>query len=220
MLSWLNQHKNTLIITIISGVIVGVLLYLFLPQSQANIVVTENISKDWCQQTYGIKTPPKYIQNQSTRKCFYPLVYSWGYVNSGSLPSDWFSQKYFKSYKIDIANLSTEYNIDSTVSIASNSMKHDIYFSCKSSEIELMKKGVLIIEKLVNLNKTIYCGIVIVSSNDDISTPNIIVSSADVESQYIKSSLWSKKTIGTNFDYSENSNNDIFKPFNEYFYKN
>ncbi|AEE27070.1 hypothetical protein [Francisella hispaniensis] len=220
MLSWLKQHKNALILGVLGTVLGGVILYFIIPQSQANIIVTENTSKDWCQQTYGIKTPPKYIQNQSIRKCFYPLVYSWGYVNSGSLPSDWFSQRYFKSYKIDIANLSTEYNIDSTVSIASNSMKHDIYFSCKSSEIELMKRGVLIIEKLVNLNKTIYCGIVIVSSNDDISTPNIIVSSTDVESQYIKSSLWSKKTIGTNFDYSENSNNDIFKPFNEYFYKN
>ncbi|AIT09525.1 hypothetical protein LO80_05785 [Candidatus Francisella endociliophora] len=76
MLGWLNQHKNTLIVTIIGGVIVGVLLYLFLPQSQANIVVTENTSKDWCQQVYGIKTPSKYIQNHSTKKCFYPLIYT------------------------------------------------------------------------------------------------------------------------------------------------
>ena len=83
-------------------------------------VILKERGVDQCQQTYGVKTPPKYIQNQSVKKCFYPLVYSWGYVNSGNLPSDWFSQKYFKSYKIDIANLSAKYNIDSTVSIASN----------------------------------------------------------------------------------------------------
>lgn len=213
-LKWFLNHKFATFLGVLASIVT---IWSFFSNNPKKEVIFKEGHVDWCQQTYGIKTPPKYIQNQSTRKCFYPLVYSWGYVNSGSLPSDWFSQKYFKSYKIDIANLSTEYNIDSTVSIASNSMKHDIYFSCKSSEIELMKKGVLIIEKSVNLNKTIYCGIVIVSSNDDISTPNIIVSSADVESQYIKSSLWSKKTIGTNFDYSENSNNDIFKPFNEYF---
>ncbi|AEE88124.1 hypothetical protein FNFX1_1739 [Francisella cf. novicida Fx1] len=212
MLSWLKQHKNTLILGVLVTVLGGVILYFIIPQSQANIIVTENTSKDWCQQTYGIKTPPKYIQNQSTAECFYPLVYSIFSSGDTLVAYGFFDNQYTKPYQLNMANLTTKYDLkDIAIKITTRADNY-ILFSCNRVDLTI-RKGYLYIKEDIPLNKEIFCAIVIQSENQDIQTPKIYIYSAGNDSQEIPISIWNEDSIGFSPFYSHN----IFEPMNKYY---
>lgn len=178
-------------------------------------VVLKEIDVDWCQQTYGIKTPPKYIQNQSTRKCFYPLVYTVLKGNEVTHYGSWFENDiYLRGYQLNIANLTKNHDLIVGVTIISEG--NHIMFSCNKHSFKWYGNKVEVQEK-IPYDKEIFCGIVIMSEKRLTNGLDIHIKNDLFESQQIPMSLWNADIIGFNLYYNNNFSKDIFKPMNDYY---
>jgi hypothetical protein len=218
VLSWLIEHKNSLLIGLLVTIVGGIVLYVIIPRSQNNIVVPKDTKKDWCLQTYGIKTPPEYIQNQSAIKCFYPLVYT--IIDGNKLKCKkniFYKDIYTHNYQLNIGNISDVKNLTTTSITIESDPAEFIFISC-SPNMESAEGVITVYENILN-NKDLYCAVTIASHNEDITYPKVYIKNYSIDAHEIPLSLWKTDIIGFEKFYSNKKSEDIFKSINKHFEK-
>ncbi|MFT4694563.1 MAG: hypothetical protein ACI8TE_001480 [Francisella sp.] len=210
------EHKNSLLIGLLVTIVGGIVLYVIIPRSQNNIVVPKDTKKDWCLQTYGIKTPPEYIQNQSAIKCFYPLVYT--IIDGNKLKCKkniFYKDIYTHNYQLNIGNISNKKNLKTTKITIKTNPENYVGISCDPKPN--VHQGSLSVYENINNGKSLYCAITILSYNQNISKPKFYIKNYSIDSTEIPLSLWTVETIGFERFYNSKYPNKIFKPIDIFF---
>lgn len=215
-LKWFLNHKFATFLGVLASIVT---IWSFFSNNPKKEVIFKEGHVDWCQQTYGIKTPSKYIQNHSTRKCFYPLIYTVIKGNhlvcrfDSALDDILYGNIYTSNYQLNIGSFSNNRNLKNLTEIKIRVKPEErVVISCNSEISD--DKGAVTIYESIEGGTALYCAITVLSKKEGISKPEVNVMNFEIDSQEIKASLWRKDVVGFDKFYTEK---DIFKPINDAF---
>ena len=182
------------------------------------------IKKISCEELFGIKTPPSYIQELSKRECFYPLIYTFS-PRRTIASENHFSNIYYKGFVLNIGNLSFDKLNDKPYLQISTEQNNRIIFTCHSDEYNEFDSNMVKSIYSLPSEKQIYCAFLIESSSPNIANPKITIGNSQFHAEYVPTNIWQYTGFNLYLEDETNikirdENETIFKPLNDYIHTN